>query len=239
MRTTLPVFGFLCLFCSLPQASAHYLWITIDTRLGDNGAANIIFEESPSAGDGYYLDHFTETSKTWFRSVEKIDPQPLATSVVREDQKQWLRARLPGGAPRSIDCYGKFGVYRYGNTNVLLHYYARNLDVDTHEDLHELGRAEHMELEIVPHDQESEVELTVMWRGKPADGRTIYIRGPNKFRKNLKTDNRGTVRFNPANPGTYTFRSSVEEPISGRDGDEDYSLIRHNGTLIMTLPLQK
>jgi hypothetical protein len=123
--------------------------VTIDTRLGDNGTANIIFEESPSAGDGHYLDHFTNTSKTWFRSVEKIEPHELTTSDVREEGKRWLRARLAARAPRSIDCYGRFGVYRYGNTNVLLHYYARNLDVDTHEDLHELSRAEHMDLEIV------------------------------------------------------------------------------------------
>jgi hypothetical protein len=213
--------------------------VTIDTRLGDYGAANIVFEESPSVGDGHYLDHFTNTSKTWFRSVEKIEPQSLATSDVQEEGKRWLRARLPARDPRSIDCYGKFGVYRYGNTNVLLHYYARNLDVDAHEDLHELSRAAHMDLEIVPHDQEEEVKLTVLWRGKPADGRTIYIRGPKKFRKNVKTDKRGAVRFTPANPGRYTFRTSVEEAISGRDGGQDYSLIRHNGTLIMTLPLRK
>ena len=68
---------------------------------------------------------------------------------------------------------------------------------------------------------------------------TVYIRGPQQFRKNLKTDERGAVRFTPSNAGRYTFRSSVEEAISGRDGDQDYSLIRHNGTLIMTLPLQK
>jgi hypothetical protein len=31
----------------------------------------------------------------------------------------------------------------------------------------------------------------------------------------------------------------VEEAISGGEGGQHYSLIRHNGTLIMTLPLQK
>lgn len=239
MRNTLPMSCFFCLFCFLSHASAHYLWVTVNTKCGDNGAADIIFEEAPMAGDGYYLDHFTGTSTTWFRSVEKIQPRVLATSVVVEGQKSWLRAQLPEKAPRSMSCYGKFGVYRYGNTNVLLHYYAKNLDVHTHEDLHELGRAEHMDLDIVPHDRESEVELTVLWRRKPASGRMVYIRGPKKFRKNLKTDNRGTVRFTPANPGEYTFRTSVEENVSGRDGGQDYSRIRHNATLIMTLPLQE
>jgi hypothetical protein len=239
MRKSLPFFCFLSFLWSLPPVSAHYLWVTMDTRVGKHGAANIYFEDSPSAGDGHYLDHFATTSKTWFRSVERIEPQLLETSDIRQQEKRWLQVLLPARAPRSIDCYGKFGVYRYGNTNVLLHYYARYVDVDTHEDLHELGGAEHMDLEIVPHDEEAQVELTVRWRGKPAAGRTVYIRGPKKFRKNLKTDERGAVRFTPAQAGRYTFRSSVEEDISGREGDKDYSLIRHNATLVMTLPLQK
>jgi hypothetical protein len=239
MRTTLPLFCFLSLICSLPLASAHYLWVTIDDQNGKHGMANIYFEEAPSAGDGHYLDHFTGTSSTWFRSVEQIEPRLLATSDVRGEQTRWLAAKLPMGAPRSVDSYGKFGVYTYGKTKVLLHYYARNLDVRTHEDLHELGRAAHMDLDIVPHDCEEEFELTVLWRGKPAADRTVYIRGPRQFRKNINTDDRGRVRFTPADAGKYTFRTSVEEATPGREGDEDYALIRHNATMIMVLPLEE
>lgn len=239
MRKTLPVFCLLSLFCLLPRASAHYLWVTIDKQSGEHGTVNIIFEEAPSARDGHYLDHFTGTSKTWFRSVEKIEPKLIRTADIRADKKRWLAAKLPAGAPRGIDCYGKFGVYTYGETKVLLHYYARTLDVSTHEDLHELGRAEHMDLDIVPHDSEDQIELTVLWKGDPAANRTVYIRGPKQFRKNIKTDENGHVRFTTVNPGKYTFRTSVEEATPGREGEEDYALIRHNGTLIMTLPLKK
>jgi uncharacterized GH25 family protein len=239
MRRTLPIVCILNLFCLLSHASAHYLWVTIDNQVGEHGSADIYFEHAPSAGDGHYLDHFTKTSKTWFRTVEKIEPKLVKTADVGADKKRWLRAKLPAAAPRSVDCYGKFGVYSYGKTKVLLHYYARNLDVRTHEDLHELGRAEHMDLEIVPHDVEEEIELTVLWKGKPAVDRTVYIRGPKRFRKNIKTDNNGHVRFTPLQAGRYTFRTSVEEATPGREGDEDYALIRHNGTLIMELPLRK
>ena len=41
MRMTLPVYCLLSLFWSLPYASGHYLWVTIDSRPGDYGAANI------------------------------------------------------------------------------------------------------------------------------------------------------------------------------------------------------
>jgi hypothetical protein len=213
--------------------------VVIDQKSGGHGAANVYFEEPPAAGDGHYLDHFTGTSKTWFRSVEQIEPRLIPTADVREGQRRWLAAKLPAGAPRGVDCYGKFGVYQYGQTKVLLHYYARNLDVRTHEDLHELGRAEHIDLDIVPHDHEGDVELTVLWKGEPAADRTVYIRGPNRFRKNINTDGKGRVRFTPADPGSYTFRTSVEENTPGREGDEDYALIRHNATMIVRLPLEK
>jgi hypothetical protein len=239
MQTLLRIVLILVLFGSARQVSAHYLWVVIDRQRGEHGTADIIFEESPAAGDGSYLDHFLGTSKTWFRTVERIKPLRIDSTETRVGKKRWLRAKLPAASPRSIDCYGRFGVYTYGETNVLLHYYARNLDVNTHEDLHEVGRAEQMDLEIVPHDHQDEVELTVLWTGKPAAQRMVHIRGPKKFRKNIKTDANGRVAFVPKHPGRYTFRTSVELPTPGRDGDDEYSLIRHNGTLIMQLPLQK
>jgi uncharacterized GH25 family protein len=96
-----------------------------------------------------------------------------------------------------------------------------------------------MNLDMVPHEHQNEFELTVLWKGEPAENRMVFIRGPKQFRKNIKTDKRGRVRFTPTNAGKYTFRTSVEEATAGREGDQEYALIRHNGTLIMTLPLRK
>ena len=42
--------------CLISGASAHYLWVTIDKKAGDNGTTNVYFEGGPSAGDGQYLD---------------------------------------------------------------------------------------------------------------------------------------------------------------------------------------
>lgn len=227
------------LACSVSGVYAHYLWVTVDENAGDHGTANIYFEEAPQAGDGHYLDHFTETSQTWIRTVTSPQATPIATDETSEAENRWLSTKLGESAPRSVDCYGKFGVYAYGETNVLLHYYARYLDVDSHEDLHELGRAEQMVLDIVPHDKQDSVELKVVWRDRPAARRLVYIRGPKKFRVNLETNERGIVEFQPTASGRYTFRTSVEEPIGGKEGDDEYSLIRHNGTLVMQLPLKK
>lgn len=217
--------------------SAHYLWVTVQVKRDAPDVTNIYFEEAPSAGDGHYLDHFTKTSRTTVTTIDEPQPTVIKTRDTRLDDKRWLRAELKESAPRSIDCYGKFGVYAYGETKVLLHYYARHLEVSTHDDLHELGRAEQLDLDIVPHDVGDEVELAVLWQGEPVAGRRVFIRGPKKFRQNPTTDEKGRVRFQPPSPGRYTFRSSVEFDTPGEEEGEAYEKVRHNGTLIMTLPL--
>jgi hypothetical protein len=221
------------------QAWAHYLWVAMNSQAGQHGSANIYFEESPSPGDGQFLDPIIETNKTWLRTVQDLKPQPLTAKETTGPKQRWLAASLPAAAPRSVDSYAKFGVYRYGQTDALLHYYARNLDVETHQDLHELARAEQLDLDIVPHDHLDEMELTVLWKGQPATGRTVHIRGPKGLQQNLKTDDKGQVRFTIQAPGAYTFRTSVELQTPGREGDRPYSLIRHHATMAMTLPLKQ
>lgn len=237
---TLALASLLQLLVLTQVASAHYLWVTVNAKVKPHGETNVYFEESPAPGDGHYLDPFVKAGKTWIRTIESPEPQPLTMKEVKPKEKQrWLQAKLPHGGQRSIDSYGKFGVYRYGKTDVLLHYYARLLDVNSHEALHELGRAEQMQLDIVPHTEKDHVDLKVLWRGKPAADRMVFIRGPKGFRKNVKTDKQGNVRFSLSGAGQYRFRTSVEVMKPGKDDGKDYAFVRHNGTLIMKLPLER
>ena len=64
MRSKLPLVLTVLLFCFVTEASAHYLWSTIDSKSGKHGAAKIYSEESPAAGDGRYLKHFEKSKKT-------------------------------------------------------------------------------------------------------------------------------------------------------------------------------
>lgn len=228
-------FVVLAVFAS--QATAHYLWVTIDAKSGDHGTTNIYFEGGPSAGDGQYLDPFVERGTTWIRTLGQSKPTELKVADTKKADKRWLSGALTAPGPRSIDSYCKWGVYRYGDTDVLLHYYARNLDIEDHDDLHELGRAEQMKLDIVPHDEGSSLQLKVLWDGKPVTKRPVSVRGPGGFKANLTTDSSGYVQFEPKAKGRYTFHTNVEEKQSGTQDGKTYQLVRHHGTLIMNLPL--
>jgi len=228
---------FVVLVASAVPAGAHYLWVTVDAKAGTNGTTNIYFEGGPAPGDGQYLDRFLARGKTWIRTLAKPEPTELKIEDVKQGDKRWLSAALTADGPRSIDSFATFGVYRYGETDVLLHYYGRHLQVDDHDDLHELGRAKQMQLDIVPHDEEGATQLTVLWQGKPAAGRTVSVRGPAGFKANLSTDAAGRVTFEPQGKGLYMFRTNVEEKKEGVDNGESYQLIRHHATLMMNLPL--
>ena len=221
------------------SASAHYLWVVIDSQDGDAGRAHIYFEGGPGPGDGHYLDPFVKDGVTWIRTLDKPNPQKLAMEERTEKDKRWLTAALPADGPRSIDSYGKFGVYRYGKTDVLLHYYARQLQVTDHDHLHDLGRAEQLALDIVPHDLAEGLELTVLWQGKPAVAAPIYVRGPKGFKTTLKTDAKGRALLKtPADAkGRCLLRTMVEQDMAGEDNGQSYSKIRHQATQILTLPI--
>ena len=219
------------------SALAHYLWVVIDEGGDGKQLANIYFEESPSPGDGHYLDHFLGKSDLWVRTLEEPAPDAVKAVEIRKRDKRWMQLTLSQSETRSVDAYGKFGVYEYGNTKALLHYYARNIQVDSHEAIHELGRAEQMRCDLVPHDHGQAVEVTLLWKGDPVADRMVFVRGPDGFRQNAKTDSRGRVSITPKKRGRYTFRSSVEEPTAGKENGETYELVRHNVTLLMRLPL--
>jgi hypothetical protein len=222
-----------CLFI-VATADAHYLWITVEKKQQDKLGTNIFFEEAPQAGDGFYLDHFLGKSSVWIRSIKDPAPAPTQATEVKDGEKRWMRVDLPSAKEYSIDAYGKFGVYEYGQTKVLLHYYARNLSVNSHDAMHELGRAEQMDLDLVPHDVGDKLEFTLLWKGQPVAERMVYVRGPEGLRINIETDAKGRIELQrPSTKERLTLRSSVEFPTPGEENGEAYESIRHNITLIL------
>ncbi len=238
MNRSLTNFGLVLvgLVLSCQELPAHYLWVAVGKDTDDGNVANIYFEEAPAPGDGHYLDHFLGTSDVWVRTLQDPSPEPMKASEVKEDENRWMRVPLPEADESSIDSYGKFGVYEYGETKVLLHYYARNLKVSSHDTIHELGQAEQMDLDLVPHDVGQQLELKLLWKGKPVPERMIFVRGPKGYRKNIETDAKGRILLEIGDSGKYSFRSSLEEPTPGEEKGEAYALIRHNITLLMNLP---
>lgn len=215
------------------RANAHYLWIAVSQLKDQKSEINIYFEESPRPGDGSYLDHFLGKSKLWVRTLKDPNPKSLDAKEVKENDNRWMQTVVPASDEYSVEAYGQFGVYAYGDTKVLLHYYARNLTVESHDAMHELGNAEHMSLDLIPHDEGQTIEFTLTWKDEPVANRMVFIRGADGFRKNIETDVDGRIEVERPKSGNLTLRSSVEFPTPGELEGEAYELVRHNITLVM------
>ena len=110
-----------CLCILLPNAAlAHYLWVEVDASPKGSRVANLYFEESPKPGDGSYLDHFLGKSDVWIRTIEDPSPDPVRATEVKKGENRWMRVDVPSASEFSVDAYGKFGVYEYGNTQSLI-----------------------------------------------------------------------------------------------------------------------
>lgn len=218
-------------------APAHYLWLTVDPKSGDHGTAVLVFEGGPSPGDGFYLDPFISRGTTWIRTAENNSPTVLKLDEQKKGELRWLSAELPAAGPRALDSYGQWGVYKYGDTDVLLHYHAKFLDVNSAAQLELLGRSKSLKLDIVPQPLKDSLQVQVLWDGKPAANRPMAVRGAGGLKENLKTDEKGVVSFTPDKPGRYTLHTSVDLDQDGSFEGKDYQLIRHHGTLVLNLPL--
>lgn len=232
---SVPMLAAICVAVSASPAVAHYLWVTVDAKKGEHGTVNVYFEGGASAGDGRYLDPFLKTGTTWVRTVESPKPQKLDIKDVKVEKKRWLSAECTASGPRSIDSYGKFGVYSYPKAETLLHYYGRLIEVSTQAELNKLARAEQMDLDIVPKASGGKVELTILWKGKPAADRVVSVRGPKGFQINVKSDKDGKASFENKG-GRHTLQTSYEIKTDGEDGGRKYEIIRHHSTMIADLP---
>jgi len=228
----------LCLFLS-SSASAHYMWIVIEPETASVDKAKMYFEHAAAPGDGHYIDHFATGSKMWLQTPGLPKPKQLTLSEAEQGKQKWLEATLEESSPRSVEMYGKFGVYFYRDIPYLLHYYGRFVDVESVNDFKPLSKAEHQDLELRPEWKDGKMQMSLFWKGKPASDNKVVIAGPQKFRQTLTTDANGQILFSPPASGRYYLRSSIEFEKAGTDDDDqDYKFIRHTGTLMFDLPAE-
>ncbi len=225
---------------TLATGQAHYLWITIDPAEGELGAADLVFEGGIRPGDGKYMDRFIARGKTWIRTQKSPEYRELSMTDTRKDKLRWLRGALDAGSPRALESYGRFGVWRYGETDVQLHYNAKHVDSSAAEVLAQLGRSEKLELDIVPSWSDGgKMQVQVLWRGKPAVGAKVKVSGAVKV--TLETDEKGMANPTQELTGLVQFHTSVDETKSGKDpaDGKEFTLVRHHSTLTLTLNLSQ
>lgn len=226
----------LCLLAGSSQA--HYPWMMVNKTKGKPTTATFYFEEAPRAGDGHYLDPFLKRGTVWIRTSADAEPTKFELKETKSPGKRWMEAKLPDYKALALDLNCKWGVYRYGKTDVLLHYYARSLDVKNSEEMAALAKAPHLKLNVIPKVGKDSVEIQVLWQGKPAKNAPIFVRGAQNLKANLRTDANGKASFKPKANGIVWFRAYVVEPNEkGTFEGKAYTEKRHHCSMTMSVRL--
>ncbi len=214
-------------------ADAHYMWVTVKNQDGGS-TVDLVFEEWVLPRDGGYLDAIVKRSESWIRKPGE-QPQPFTLKEIKQDDKRWMQAAGPGKRPFAVESYVKWGVYRYGVTDTLLHYYAKHV-AGSDKSLSEPGK---LKLDISHTVEGDKATLHVTWQGKPLPKAKIYVRG-SKTTRSLTTDDKGAATLVLDRPALYTFRTKViNNDESGEFEGKKYEAVHHNTTLTAHLAPQK
>lgn len=228
----------LVLAALLPSiAAAHFPWITIDPKAGKHGAVKFYFEHGPKAGDGAYLDPFVERGQMWLQTADGEEAVPLKPEDAKQGKLRWWQAELTTPVPRAVDLYVKWGVYRYGDKDTLLHYYARNVDANSSDSINALSESKNLDIQLQPQWEGGKLQIRAIRGGEPMAGQEIKYRGP-KVSRSYMTGDDGVAAIPGIKSGRHTFRTEVKLPDeSGEFNGKKYVQVHHHSTLIMDLQL--
>jgi hypothetical protein len=224
------------LLTSAAPAAAHFVWVTTLPAEGDGLAAHVWFSETAEPGSDRLIAKIAHT-QAWSRTPAAPKPEKLSLKPITDDAGGALVGLVGAKPPLAVEAICRYGVFSRGDRVLLLNYYARHLDVRTGADLAALGRAERLDLDIVPQLDGNQAMLTVLWKGKPATGAEVVVQVPGGGEQQLSTDDKGQVTFDAMRAGSYALRAKFVEPDSaGEHNGNAYAEAWHITTLTLVFP---
>lgn len=213
-----------------PTVQGHNLWVTSQ---GDK--IRVVFEHSPTPGQGAYNAEILRNGKTWVRTPGDAKASPISLSEVGQSGTRFLEGSTQTSGARVIEHSCLFGTYR----GRLDFFYGKYLDIETAGQLEALGRAPEFPLDILPRLSEMILELKVLWQGELLQSYRFGVVTPTGKEISLQADTEGIVTFKPTEPGIYGFWViRLDDGVAGEHQGEKYSGTIHGTTLSLPWPLQ-
>ena len=160
--------------CGLAIAAAastsygHFLWVKTVTVDGKTHGL-LYFGESPADETYHFPDKLAET-KLWSRAADGKRTEVVTKSIETDDRVGHIGPVTNDKAP-ALETSQQYGIYG----NALLVYHAKHLNGMAADTINAAGASKGLKLEIVPHVKGKEVDLTVLWNGKPLKDTDISV----------------------------------------------------------------
>lgn len=217
------------------SAAAHFVWVdVVPTEQGPT--AQVWFSETPEAGSAEIVGKIAH-AKAWSRLIG-ADPKPLELKVEKHEDTGALVGKVEQQAPQSVEADVEYGVFRRGETALLLHYYAKHLTVRSPADFAAMGRSAALPLDIVPAVDGDQLRLTVIWNDKPAAKAELVVLDAAGEEQKLATDDNGQAQI-AAKPGKLGIRARIVDPENkGELKGQAYTQAWHISTLTLEIPAE-
>ena len=119
----------------------------------------------------------------------------------------------------------------------LLVYHAKHVNGTAADAINVAGTSKELKLEIVPHVEGKEVQLTVLWNGKPLKDAAISVFADGTEPEEKKTDGDGRITFKSEKGGLIgALANTMEKDKSGELDKKPYKGIMHYASLTFELP---
>jgi N-acetylneuraminic acid mutarotase len=228
MRRSTIIFSLLSLLTMAvmaPIAQAHFLWIVTDNATGE---AKVYFGESPEPDDPDLL------AKLAGLKLHLIGPRDAASDVDTVQKDAALVA--PAKGKSIVTLSHNYGVIERGGEKFLLNYHAKAYPTPLTGSWKAVQDAKILPLEIVPAAADKQVELTVLWNGKPLADAPLVVAGAG-LDLEAKTNAQGRLVVQPTSAGLLSARAKHVVSEAGKADDKAYDSIRHYSTL--TVPVNQ
>jgi N-acetylneuraminic acid mutarotase len=227
---TLPVFlvALAIMLSPAKSAFAHFIWI-----INDNGTIQVYFSESCTPGEPEILSK-AASAKVWAINKNMRSEKPIADVAIALKDGQ-LSAKTPENVG-AIGLSHDYGIFTRGENSFMLRYYAKSYAGPLPGDWREVSDAERLPLEVTPKWNSKELQLKVVWRGRPAKDAEVNISGCGIEAAIVKTDESGVAVCKPTASGILSVWTKQEEKAEGMFEGKPYSAARSYSTL--SLPVE-
>ncbi|RAW02077.1 DUF4198 domain-containing protein [Pseudochryseolinea flava] len=224
------------MFVSAFSVDAHYLWIELGSpaKLGQVQEVRIFygeFNEGVREVRGGRLDELAGVTAWLITPDGKQLPLVLTT-----EEKFFKTTFVPATA-------GKYTIVAVNNVRGVVDWSASGIGVvrPTYYTYREIVVVQDQStaaqfpseamLRISPAKEKN--SFAVQFNGKPLSKAKVFFHAPNEWSKELSTDEKGIVTFNPLWKGQYIVECIYLEKGAGSFNGKSFEAIRHRATLSM------
>ena len=212
--------------CLTARGQAHFVWLVVEPQERAN-TVKLYFAEAPEPDDPELLDRVAD-AEVFALSGWNLEPQSLTLRREGDD----LMADVPESlAHAPIVLRHTYGLFTRGDDPFLLKYYAKAYPSALPGNWRTVSDADVLPLEVVPSLDRSSVAFQVLWRGRPVEGATVTVSGPEFAGAEGETDESGRFACPLGTGGLYSVRARFIQESPGEYEGEAYSAVRHYSTV--------